>query len=115
VLSGSLEIGFVFLLASIAAVIFPFRQKDFLKRSEVDWKVAGIPLISIFGGTNAITNIVAISIMITDPRASANSTKSFLMVAGFIAVGVILSYSMKAYRKSQGVDVSLTFREIPVE
>lgn len=50
---------------------------------------------------DAITNIVAIYIMITDPRAGVNSTTSFLMVAGFIAVGFILFYSMKAYRKSK--------------
>ena len=115
VLSGSLGIGFVFLLASIAAVIFPFRQKDFFKRSGVDWKVVGIPVISIFGAINAITNIVAIYIMITDPRAGANSTTSLSMVVGFIIVGFVLFYLMKGYRKKQGVDVDLTFREIPVE
>jgi hypothetical protein len=115
VLSGSLGIGFVFLLASISAVIFPFRQKDFFKRSGVDWKVAGIPLISIFGVINTITNIAAIYIMIIDPRAGANSTTSLAMVMGFTLVGFILFYLMKAYRKSRGVDVSLTFREIPVE
>jgi amino acid transporter len=115
VLSGSLGIGFVFLLASIAAMIFPFRQKDFFKRSGVDWRVAGIPIISIFGAINAITNIVAIYIMITDPRAGANSTTSLSMVVGFIIVGFVLFYLMKGYRKKQGVDVDLTFREIPVE
>ena len=72
-------------------------------------------MISIFGVINAITNIAAIYIMITDPRAGANSTTSLAMVMGFILVGFILFYLMKAYRKSQGVDVSLTFREIPVE
>ena len=115
VLSGSLGISFVFLLASIAAVIFPFRQKEFFNRSGVDWKVASIPVISIFGAINVITNIVAIYIMITDPRAGANSSTSLSMVVGFIVVGFILFYLMKAYRKRQGVDVSLTFRQIPVE
>jgi len=115
VLSGSLGIGFVFLFASISALIFPFRQKDFFKRSGVDWKIGGIPLISIFGGINTITNIVAIYIMVTDPRAGANSPTSLAMVGGFMVIGFILFYVMKAYRKHQGVDVSLTFREIPVE
>jgi amino acid transporter len=115
VLSGSLGIGFVFLLASIAAVIFPFTQKDFFRRSGIDWRVLGIPLISIIGGINAITNIVAIYIMITDARAGANSPTSLAMVVGFIAIGFVLFYGMKAYRKKQGVDVELTFRTIPME
>lgn len=115
VLSGSLGIGFVFLLASIAAVIFPFTQKDFFQRSGVDWRVAGVPLISIIGGINAITNIVAIYIMITDARAGANSPTSLAMVVGFIVIGFVLFYAMRAYRKRQGVDVDLTFRTIPLE
>jgi hypothetical protein len=53
--------------------------------------------------------------MIADWRAFANSPTSVALVIGFLVVGSVLFYVMKYFRKSQGVDVDLTFREIPVE
>jgi amino acid transporter len=115
VLSGSLGIGFVFLLASIAAIIFPFRLRGFYERSGINWDVGGVPVITISGVISAVTNLVAIYIMITDPRAAANSPTSLTMIVSFIVVGFLLFYVMKYVRKRQGIDVDLAFKEIPVE
>lgn len=115
VLSGTLGIGFVWFLASIAAIIFPFRRREFYKKSGINWEIAGVPVISILGVFNAITNAVAIYIMLFDWRAFANSTTSEELVVAFLIVGVVIFYVMKYVRKKQGVDVNLIFREIPVE
>ena len=115
VLSGTLGIGLVWLFASIAAVVFPWRRREFYKRSGIDWELGGVPVISIIGIINVVTNLVAIYIMIADWRAFANSPTSIAMVVGFLVVGLALFYVMKYVRKRQGVDVDLTFREIPVE
>jgi amino acid transporter len=115
VLSGALGIAFAFLFTSVAALVFPFRKRDFYKRSGVAWEVAGVPLISIVGGLNVIALLMAIYIMIVDPRAFANSPTSLTLVALFLLAGLALFYVMKYVRKRQGVDVNLIFREIPVE
>jgi len=70
---------------------------------------------SIVGGINAVWNIAAIYIMITDPRAGANSPVSLAFVGGLLVIGVALFYGMRAYRKRQGIDTNLTLKEIPVE
>lgn len=115
VLSGSLGIGFVFLLASIAAMIFPFRLRDFYERSGINWEIGGVPVITISGAISGVTNLVAIYIMITDPRAFANSPTSLTMIVSFIVLGFVLFYVMRYIRKRQGIDVDLAFKEIPVE
>ncbi|MGD0176086.1 MAG: amino acid permease [Candidatus Bathyarchaeia archaeon] len=115
VLSGTLGIGLVWFLASVAAMIFPFRRRDFYKKSGINWEIAGVPVISILGLLNAITNGVAIYIMLFDWRAFANSPTSEELVGAFLVVGVIIFYVMKYVRKKQGVDVNLIFQEIPVE
>lgn len=114
-LSGTLGIGFVWFLASIAAIIFPYRRREFYKKSGITWEIAGVPVISILGVLNAITNAVAIYIMLFDWRAFANSTTSEELVVAFLIVGVVIFYVMKYVRKKQGIDVNLIFREIPVE
>jgi len=115
ILSGALAISFVWLCASIAAIIFPFHRKEFYARSGINYEIAKIPVISIVGSVNAVWNIVAIWIMVTDARAGANSPISLSFVGGLLLVGVVLFYAMRAYRKRQGVDTSLTFKAIPVE
>lgn len=115
VLSGALGIAWAFFFTSVAAVVFPFRRRDFYKRSGIAWEISGVPVISIVGGANVVALLAAIYIMIVDPRAGANSFPSLTLVLLFLLAGVVLFYAMKYVRKKQGVDVNLIFREIPVE
>jgi hypothetical protein len=37
------------------------------------------------------------------------------VAAGVFASGLLFFYVMKLYRRSQGVDINLAFKEIPIE
>jgi hypothetical protein len=42
----------------------------------------------------------------------ANSTYSLYMIVGILASGFILFFIARAYRKRQGIDVDLAYKEI---
>lgn len=50
-----------------------------------------------------------------DPVAAGHDPGQLLIVGGVFVVGVVFYFIMKAYRRSQGVDVTLAFKEIPIE
>ena len=72
-------------------------------------------MISIAGGVNVVSNLVILYIILTDARAGANSSTSLMTVFGIFVLGFVLFYAVRAFRKRQGVDVDLLFKEVPVE
>jgi hypothetical protein len=50
-----------------------------------------------------------------DPLAAGHDPKSIGAVVGVFGLGIILYYVMKRLRKRQGIDVTLAFKEIPIE
>ena len=50
-----------------------------------------------------------------DDIAAGNSTASLIAVFGPMTVAFIAYFIAQALRKSQGIDVSLAYKEIPVE
>jgi amino acid transporter len=115
ILSGTIGFGIAIIVASIAAVVFPFVRKDLYKRSGINYELAGIPVISIAGGVNVVSNLVILYIILTDARAGANSPTSIMTVFGIFVMGFVLFYAIRAVRKRQGIDVDLLFKEVPVE
>ena len=115
VLSGTIGFGIAIAVACASAMVFPYVRRDLYKKSGINWELAGIPLISIAGTINLISNLVILYIILTDPRAGANGTSSILTVFSIFILGFILFYGIRAVRKRQGIDVDLLFREVPVE
>jgi len=50
-----------------------------------------------------------------DPVAAGHDPLQLLLVFGVFVIGVVFYFVMKAIRKSQGIDVTLAFKEIPIE
>ncbi len=115
VLSGLLGFAPVWIFTSLAAVVFPFRRRDYYKKSGINREVAGIPIISVFGAMNAVIAFALMYMIATDSRFGANGTISIATAIGFFVVGLIVFYAMRAIRKRQGVDLDALFKEIPVE
>jgi len=115
VLSGTIGFGIAIIVACISAIVFPYRRKELYKKSGINWELAGIPVISIAGTINFISNAVILYIILTDARAGANAPSSIMTVFGIFILGFILFYAVRAYRKRQGIDVDLLFKEVPVE
>jgi basic amino acid/polyamine antiporter, APA family len=116
VILDSLLIKFIgWAIISLAAVAIPFRQKRLFEDSSVNYKVAGLPVLSIAGLASFLvfTYFVVNSITTTVFYTPTTDQGSFLIV---LFGGAILYYFLAAaYRKSKGVDLSLAFKELPPE
>jgi len=116
VILDSLLIKFVgWAIVSIAAIAIPFRQKKLFQESSVNYKVGGLPVLSIAGFASFLVfaYFVVNSITTTVFYTPTTDQGAFLIV---LFGGAIVYYFLaRAYRRRQGIDLSLAFKELPPE
>jgi amino acid transporter len=126
-LASTLVIAVTYLGSTIAAILLPYAKKDLYEASPIaKYKVVGIPLITVCGVIFAAFLIFLLYQWLLDPNAlygigysiNENGLKNttsliFMGVMYLLALGIYIG--AKAYRKGQGVDVDLIYKEIPVE
>jgi amino acid transporter len=109
---------FVMLLTQICGILLPYRAKAIFESSPIrKYKVAGVPAVTITG----ILGLISASIMefyyFTVPiygGISGNSIVIALNVGLVLACGIYY-YLARWYRKRQGINVDLAFKEVPPE
>ncbi|HZD37622.1 MAG TPA: amino acid permease [Actinomycetes bacterium] len=108
-------------VAMAAAVVFPSRRREFYEASPVRWKVGGVPVMSIAGGVAALFFVYVGYLLWNDPVAAGpmftlhNLSREFWIVLGIVAFGIAWFAGTKLYRRRQGIDIDLAFRQIPIE
>ena len=118
----ALEIFSVFGVTAIAALLFPYvkRAKGIWDASPYKtWKLAGIPVVTI----GAIVDLVYLGILayffffLPDPdkRLEGFTTNTGILIAVTWVAGIIWYLFWKQRSKSVGVDVSMTYGELPPE
>ncbi len=118
----ALEIFSVFGVTAIAALLFPYvkRAKGIWDASPYKtWKLAGIPVVTI----GAIVDIIYLGILayffffLPDPdkRLEGFTTNTAILIAVTWVAGILWYLFWKQRSKSVGVDVSMTYGELPPE
>jgi amino acid transporter len=109
-------------VAAAASVVFPWARRSFFESSPVSaWRFAGIPVMTLTGIVSAAFFVLAFVLLWRDPIAAGrmidfhHTTREFWLTLGVGVFGIAWYIGMKAYRRSQGIDVGLAFREIPIE
>jgi amino acid transporter len=115
---GGLQFASVFLVTGISALVFPYRKsvRGIWEASPYrTWTLFGVPIVSI-GAVLYLTFIVAmLYYSFVEPTTRVTTGKSlFLFVASWVA-GILWYFYWKARSKKQGVDVRVTFGELPPE
>jgi basic amino acid/polyamine antiporter, APA family len=122
--------GFIlsFLMVSLAAALFPYRQREVWEASPVNWKWGKIPVITIFG----VVSFVACGFMawdyLNDPLSGLSVVphntgglfghQDFSMFILNILIwvsGWVVYVVAKRVRARQGIDLDATYRELPAE
>lgn len=80
-----------------------------------NWKLAGIPIITIVGLIGAHYNGYAVYLFSTSPSVGFAGTGAGWVILGAAVIAFILYPIIRAYRKSQGIDIDMIFREVPPE
>ena len=112
-----MEIVSVFGITAIAAVIFPFvkRARGIWEASPYRrWKILGIPVVTIGGVVNIIYLVILFYFYFVMPSAEQPLVQgSIILYAVIWALGIAWYFIWKARNKRVGVDVSMTYGELP--
>jgi hypothetical protein len=109
---------------SIAAIVFPYRQsvRAIYEASPVaKYKIGKIPLISIAGILSTILCSTIIWYFLTVPGLwgiGSSGIRPLVGLTAFFAIIIgcfVYYFAASFYRKRQGIEVSLAFKEIPPE
>jgi basic amino acid/polyamine antiporter, APA family len=111
-----MEIVSVFGVTALAAVIFPYVKKVrhiWDASPYKTWKLFGIPVVTIGGVVNLIYLAILFYFYIIMPDLEGLTIGSLIMYAVIWGLGIIWYFFWKARNKSVGVDVSMTYGELP--
>jgi len=110
-----------FFATVVAAIILPWRRKDLYDASPIaQWKVAGIPAITIVGvitGAFLLFMLWEWSFNAADlygTTFSATINSVYYFIASYL-VAVVIYVAARIIRKNQGIDLARIHHEIPVE
>jgi amino acid transporter len=102
--------------SGLSGMILPKVRKDLFKVSPTSKHMIGsIPFISIAGAVWVIYSIICAVLFLGDPRFFLFDPASVAFFIGTYLSGIIVYYAYKAYRRRQGIDVEMAYKEIPVE
>jgi amino acid transporter len=111
-----LEIVSVFGVTAFAAAIFPFskRAKNIWDSSPYKkWNILGIPVVTIGGIVNLIYLVILFYFFIVMPDLEGLAIGSLLFYVMIWAIGVGWYFYWKKRNKDVGVDIGMTFGELP--
>jgi amino acid transporter len=115
-LMGTMVIILSFMGTCIAGIILPKAKPKLFKSSPASkYYIGKVPLISIAGILAFAYFAYLCYLWIVDPIYGINNVVSAIFFL-ILYIGATLTYIlMKWYRKKQGIDIDLVFKEIPVE
>ncbi len=115
-----------FIMVSLSAVLLPYRRPDLFASSPVAWRVGAVPVMSIVGAISIVACLIMQWAYLNDPYSGISLNPStlsegilgfgmFLLNVGIFLSGLVIYAVARWWRRRQGIDISLAYREIPVE
>jgi amino acid transporter len=106
------------LITAVGATVLPYTQRDMVENSQYARRIGGVPLLTIVGALAVLGFSAAIAVLLWDPGSgaslSANPGKVWLTL-GVYALAFAIYFISRAFRRRQGIDLSLAYRELPPE
>ncbi len=100
---------------ALAATVLPFKKKELFESSPVAYKIGGVPVLSLLGFGSLVTLLVFIYINVVDSALGANSFESITLISLVFIIGFVSFFVATALRKSQGIDLTTAFKQLPPE
>jgi APA family basic amino acid/polyamine antiporter len=117
-ISVLLGLSLTLLVTAVGGILLPFRQPAMVENSPYGRKVGGIPVLSLVAFVALVGFALGVAVILWDPGSgaslSANPGKLWLAL-GIYALAFAIYFVSRAVRRSQGIDLSLTYRELPPE
>ena len=113
-----LQITSVFIPTAVAALLFPYRKraKGIWDSSPYKkWTFLGLPVVVWGALVDLAYLLILLYVFIFNEAARQFTTESIYLFVGVWVLGIVWYYVWKARSKHVGVDVSLTYGELPPE
>jgi basic amino acid/polyamine antiporter, APA family len=108
-----------YILISITAIVFPYTKKKIYEASPAaKYKIGGLPILTLAGVLSLIVNLFIAYIFVAGPALgflSISTTGSIEFIAGIFIACFVIYWIAYGIRRSQKIDLSLSFAEIPPE
>jgi amino acid transporter len=108
--------------AMLAAVWFPRTRPEIFRLSPAsEHRIGGLPLMSVTGAVSALFFLAVLIMLWRDDIAAgplftdAGPRGEFWLLLATVVFGIAWFLGAKAYRRRQGVDINLAFKQIPIE
>ena len=100
----------------LAGVFFPYKRPELYEKSPLAGKtVFGLPIMTVGCFLGFLAAQFYFWTLFFDPNAAGHDPTQVAIVVGVFVIGLAFYYIMKMIRASQGIDVTLAFKEIPIE
>jgi len=106
----------------VAAVLFPRTRRELFQASPAaSSRIGGVPVMVVTAVLSLAFFALVLFLLWNDPIAAGpmftlgHLSREFWMVLGIVVFGVAWFLGTRAYRRRQGIDVDLAFRQIPIE
>jgi amino acid transporter len=108
--------GFIlsFGMVSIAAIMLPYRLPDVFETSAVNQRLGRIPVISIIGVLSLLSCIFMEWVFVNDPLSGMTPFMIGFNIVVFLS-GLVVYFVARWIQARRGVDVSVSYKEIPKE
>ena len=115
-LGTSVGVTGLFIGTGVSALIIPWKRPDIYKSSAISrYSLAGIPLITIVAFLSIVLTSFDMYILLSNPGFGLVNVPSYVFLALSYLLWIPVYFAFAWYRKKQGIDVSLAFKEIPPE
>ena len=107
-----------FAASTLVGTLFPYLKstKQIYADSPISkYKVAGVPLITVMGALGLVYFAIMFFLYITDDRYGTNNPLSAAYIFGALIISAVIYFAYRFYRKQQGINTDMTYREIPTE
>jgi hypothetical protein len=108
--------------AMVAAILFPRTRRDLFQASPVAGsRIGGVPVMVVTAALSVAFFALVLYLLWNDPIAAGpmftldHLSREFWIVLGIVVFGVAWFLGTRLYRRRQGIDVDLAFRQIPIE
>jgi predicted acyltransferase len=115
-LAATMVIAVTFTGSAVAAAILPWRKPEIYNASPIaKYRVAGLPLITVAALGFLVILGFAIYEWLTNDIYALNGSDSLIYMGILYAIALGIYLVSWLVRRSQGIDMSMVHREIPVE
>jgi APA family basic amino acid/polyamine antiporter len=115
-LAATLVIAITFTGSAIAAAVLPWRKPEIYNASPIaKYRVAGVPLITVAAAGFLVILGFALYEWFTNDVYALNGRDSLIYMGILYGIALGIYLVSRFIRRSQGIDMSMVHREIPVE